>query len=671
MNLTAFLLTFLMKAGRIKNSHLCRTIAEDSMKQSIIYSSVFFVLCTVLILSAEPDICIRENSFQSDCPVIRAERPFKLEAFIDREEPIDYACRLTVPENCQVSNHQQMLSKEGVTETWNIVCHRPGLVEFALELLVDGKVLQKSTIIQTVLPPRKIEKLDYIPEPKPVKTQMLIGAHNCPLWERDRAELWNQVVKKHQERTPALGIYSQDNPELADWETKWAVEHGISFFIYCWYRTSQGGPVTTMFEQSIFDDAFFKSRFEQKMKFTIMWENQRRGFAGISDIKDLRENLLPYWIHKFFKRENYLKIDNKPVLFVYQPHDVAADLGGDDKAKEAFDLMREVCKQAGFDGLYILGEYRGSDPNHLKRYKNMGLDYTFAYCWYVHDSPPPSVVIEKQLEQIKAMQDKHDIIPQIVTLSQAWSGWKDEGTMWKLPPDDFEKLLRQGKDFVEKNIAKDELGSKMLILDNWNEWSEGHYIAPYREYGFGYLDAVRRVFSDATEPCDDLIPEDIGFGPYSLPKSMFENRTSWIFHGSDYDNWKRQFSPSQDWRPMMNVKEFQNIGKCLTFESATSDPAIGVRQDRIRASHFEKMVIRMKTTVTKEDQLTFYWKTEQTPEFSEKYAAKAAIRPSPGFIDYVLPLKGVAGWEGRVTELRLDPIETAGIKIEIEHIRLE
>jgi len=54
----------------------------------------------------------------------------------------------------------------------------------------------------------------------------------------------------------------------------------------------------------------------------------------------------------------------------------------------------------------------------------------------------------------------------------------------------------------------------MLLLDNWNEWGEGHYIAPYREYGFGYLDAVRKVCTSAPEPHEDLIPEDIGMGPY-------------------------------------------------------------------------------------------------------------------------------------------------------------
>jgi len=101
----------------------------------------------------------------------------------------------------------------------------------------------------------------------------------------------------------------------------------------------------------------------------------------------------------------------------------------------------------------------------------------------------------------------------VLTVSQAWSGWADEGSIWKIPPKDFENLLTQAKDFIS-DLPDNELGSKMLLLDNWNEWGEGHYIAPYREYGFGYLDAVRKVFSDGTEPHVDLIPEDIGFGPY-------------------------------------------------------------------------------------------------------------------------------------------------------------
>jgi len=52
--------------------------------------------------------------------------------------------------------------------------------------------------------------------------------------------------------------------------------------------------------------------------------------------------------------------------------------------------MRQACRDAGFAGLYVLGEYRGTDPNVLKLFVKLGLDYTFAYCWYVPNSPPRS-----------------------------------------------------------------------------------------------------------------------------------------------------------------------------------------------------------------------------------------------------------------------------------------
>jgi hypothetical protein len=36
----------------------------------------------------------------------------------------------------------------------------------------------------------------------------------------------------------------------------------------------------------------------------------------------------------------------------------------------------------------------------------------------------------------------------------------------------------------------------MLMIDNWNEFGEGHFIMPAASAGFGYLDALRDVFTD-------------------------------------------------------------------------------------------------------------------------------------------------------------------------------
>jgi hypothetical protein len=331
--------------------------------------------------------------------------------------------------------------------------------------------------------------------------------------------MWNQVIK-HPERTPALGFYAQENPEVADWETKWAVEHGVSFFVYCWYRNGQGGAVKMRFGSAI-HDALLKSRYVSKMKFTLMWENQARGVAGVSSEADLMQNLLPFWIENYFRHPSYLKIDNKPLLFIYRPEFLVQDLGGEDKVRAAFDKMRAACRKAGFDGIYLLGEYRGLDRNHLELMKRLGLDYTFAYCWYVHANPTPPQAIAAQLDCIRKTREM-GILPEIVTVSQGWSGWNDEGTIWRIPPAQYKELLEKAKAIISTFPAA-ELGSKMLLLDNWNEWSEGHYLAPHQEYGFGYLDAVREVFSDAPKDHIDLLPRDLGLGPYDKAFKRWRN----------------------------------------------------------------------------------------------------------------------------------------------------
>jgi hypothetical protein len=54
-----------------------------------------------------------------------------------------------------------------------------------------------------------------------------------------------------------------------------------------------------------------------------------------------------------------------------------------------------------------------------------------------------------------------------------------------------------------------DLASRLILLDNWNEYGEGHFIFPAKEYRFGYLDAVRKVFAPQAPVHRDLLPADI------------------------------------------------------------------------------------------------------------------------------------------------------------------
>lgn len=482
-----------------------------------LWGSITLGICLALEGAGAGGTEVRIIRFEPEANVCRAGRTETVHAVIRNTggAAAGGTLRLGVTEGVTVSGPQTsgVLALAPGAQTnvaWTVTAAAACDSVLSVALESGGKAWARSDIRVRFLPAMAKRRLDYIPEPVPVKTEVLVGAHHCPLWEADKFNLWANVLK-HPERTPALGFYAQENPEISDWETKWAVEHGISFFIYCWYRASQGGAVKMRYGTAI-HDALFKSRFADKMKFTIMWENQSKGIAGVADERDLFENLMPYWIETYFKYPGYLKIDNRPLLFVYRPEFLIKDLGGVEKVRAAFGRMRQVCRDAGFGGLILLGEYRGLDPKHLALMKDLGLDYTFAYCWGIPGSPAPQQAIQSQMASIRKTQEL-GILPQVVTVSQAWSGWRDEGSIWKIPPTDFEGLLREAKAFIA-TLPSDQLGSRMLLLDNWNEWGEGHYLAPYREYGFGYLDAVRNVFAPDAGPHEDLLPEDIGLGPY-------------------------------------------------------------------------------------------------------------------------------------------------------------
>lgn len=458
------------------------------------------------------------RSFLTDAPLCRAGRPVQLTAVIvnDGTADVEATVSLALPPGVRLlspadSTPVRVAVADGDRRVRFVVqAEAAGPAEMTLAVAAGDAGVVHRPLIVDFLPPLAMETLRAVPPPRAVSTDMLVGAIHCPLWESGRVDLW-RGVRRHPERLPALGCYAQENPEVADWETKWAVEHGISFFVYCWYRDGQGGPVRTRYDRGL-HDGLFASRHAGAIKFAILWENQARGHGGVAGERDLLDNLAPYWIERYFKRPDYLVVDRKPVLFVYDPDGFVQDLGGPEPAKRAVDAFRQACRAAGFAGLTLLGEYRGFDPGTLDRMRAIGLDASFAYCWHLPGSPSPDDAVARQLDLIRATRDR-GILPQVVTVSQGWSGWHDEGTVWSIPPDRFKRLLREAKR-IAADLPEGQLGRRMILLDNWNEWGEGHFIAPSRQHGFAYLDAVREVFATAPAEHIDLLPEDVGLGPY-------------------------------------------------------------------------------------------------------------------------------------------------------------
>lgn len=370
-----------------------------------------------------------------------------------------------------------------------------------------------------------VQAADDVPPPQSVDTgRYLVGAQMCPLWRG--AFHWKKIMP-FPERQPLLGWYEEGNPEVTDWEIKWSLEHGLSFFMVCWYRAKANlgqRPIQAVHEHWI-KQGLFHSRYGAQFKFAIMWTPHEQVACGVASERDLLENLLPYWRETFFRRPNYLVMDGCPLLFVFDVKKFVNDLGGEAATRVAVEKMRAACRAAGFKGLTILGQYCwGSPTNPNQQMKDIRLNYSFAYHWptfarapYLPPGQQPDAQQVMDGEEKCWQAQARGAVPNITTVSVGWDStpWKGSQSkvQWRLSPAQFKVLCQRAKAHVDQEPSGG-LESRMILIDNWNEYGEGHYISPTRQFGFSYLDAIRAVFATHAPAHVDVTPADIGRGPY-------------------------------------------------------------------------------------------------------------------------------------------------------------
>ena len=56
----------------------------------------------------------------------------------------------------------------------------------------------------------------------------------------------------------------------------------------------------------------------------------------------------------------------------------------------------------------------------------------------------------------------------------------------------FERALRMAKQYVDTH----DLPARLITVNSWNEWTETSYLMPCNVFGYGYLEAVKKVFID-------------------------------------------------------------------------------------------------------------------------------------------------------------------------------
>lgn len=265
---------------------------------------------------------------------------------------------------------------------------------------------------------------------------------------------------------PYNDLYSSKDINLIKWELSLLKKAGINFFISSWwgqnsYEDQALYTISQLLPTSInpYPDA----------KFCIYYELDGQGIdipeaQIISDIN--------YVLSTYSNNPNYLKINGKPVVFVYQ---IANNIIGYEtdlqKAQKWYDAKNQIKIQTGIDIYMVLKVFTG-----YQSYTNL------ADSWHQYG---PATGFEAQS-------------PYSAYISPGFYKSGESSPRLVRDPSTFEQNVKQ---LANTNV-------QWKLIETWNEWGEGSGIEPampinpnvipYTQagpsYGNTYVDIVGKYF---------------------------------------------------------------------------------------------------------------------------------------------------------------------------------
>ena len=344
----------------------------------------------------------------------------------------------------------------------------------------------------------------YLPQFHPIPENDEWHGVGFTEWTKVRAA--NPLFSGHYQQHiphPDIGYYLLDSPETFKKQADMMKKSGVfgQIFYHYWFtgKLILEDPAKMLLENKDID-----------MPFCFCWANEnwtRRWDGNESEIllgqnysnqdaKGFIEYLIP-----FFKDERYIKIDNRPVLYIYRPASIK-DIGA------YLDVWRAECAKHDVNPPYVVAVLtRGAtNPN------DFGLDAgveRVLHDWT--DGAAPNIKNDlKAYQQMSGSVLRYNDVadfyinqienPEFTyfrSLVPVWDNTARYGTkaflLHNCTTQKFQEWMQSLIRYTEKYLPIDR---QFLIVNAWNEWAEGAHLEPDTKYGYGYLNAIGRAMSD-------------------------------------------------------------------------------------------------------------------------------------------------------------------------------
>ena len=338
------------------------------------------------------------------------------------------------------------------------------------------------------------------------------------------------LFKGHnQPKKPLWGYFDESDPEYMAKQIDLAADNGITGFMFDWYWYSG-----EEFLEKPLNEAFLNAPNRNRLKFFLMWANHSWGiwpamdnglrgmngnenqascepFLKITHSEEDLRNVMEYSCEKYFKCENYWKIDGKPVYSFYNCNMLFKFVPPEDVLR----IINEVARKHGFPGIYTLMNIGCCNDNEyfcgwgrIPKMRDAGFDAVFAYnsglrTNYAEVVAPDAPTLDYSYSMTNQRHCWKMIAEQGLPFAPSITLGGDVAPRWSREltyPWDYEKM---GYYPIKVNATPDRVGqllkealemdTDVVIINAWNEWSEGMYLIPDTFYGTSLLDKIKEV----------------------------------------------------------------------------------------------------------------------------------------------------------------------------------
>lgn len=340
-------------------------------------------------------------------------------------------------------------------------------------------------------------------------TQYHPTVQNDAWWGKGTTE-WSNVCKAvpqypghYQPRIPGeLGYYDLRIRENMARQIELAKNYGINVFSFYYYwfdgKRLLEKPLNMFLQDKSLD-----------MPFMICWanENWTRRFSGTDDgvlfgmthdVPHYRKFIEDVW--EMFLDERYYKIQGKPVMQIYRPSLVP-------ESRQVLSYWRSFVKEKTGLDLYLIGIQENVGVADLC---SQGYD---AECeWQSTRVRAECREITKQVKPLRSdfmgnVYDYADMVEKRKYVVKSTTGKKVYHSvmpMWdntarrnqkatifhNSTPALYQKWL---SDVIGMTKENPKLDAPLIFINAWNEWGEGAYLEPDKEFGYAYLQATREA----------------------------------------------------------------------------------------------------------------------------------------------------------------------------------